>query len=274
MSNVSSEFSSELTSPKPVPAAEPKGKKDAVRWGPGAAIFISLGAFILAQFVVYFLISLWFLVVQNHPWATSSSEWLDSIAGQFCYVALSAGFILLAVGLFLRRRRASFRQLGFGRAPVLADIALAFIGFVVYFLLLIGISSLVQQFTKIDVDQRQELGFDMIATNIEKLLAFASLVILPPLMEETVFRGFLFTGLRSKLPFVGATLITSLLFAAPHLLASSHGPLWIAGIDTFLLSLVLCYLREKTGALWAPMLVHGAKNSIAFILFLAYIATQ
>jgi membrane protease YdiL (CAAX protease family) len=40
--------------------------------------------------------------------------------------------------------------------------------------------------------------------------------------------------------------------------------LWAAGVDTFVLSLVLVYLREKTGALYAGMLVHSLNNLIAF----------
>jgi hypothetical protein len=103
-------------------------------------------------------------------------------------------------------------------------------------------------------------------------MAFVSLVLLPPIVEEIVFRGFVFTGLRKKMKFTAATIITSLLFAGPHLLASSEGLLWVAGVDTLVLSFVLCYLRERTGALWAPMAVHGLKNALAFVLLLSGVA--
>ena len=43
------------------------------------------------------------------------------------------------------------------------------------------------------------------------------------------------------------------------------GPLWIGFIDTFILSLVLCYLRVKTGSLWAGITLHALKNGIAFV---------
>ena len=36
-------------------------------------------------------------------------------------------------------------------------------------------------------------------------------------------------------------------------------------IDTFILSLTLIWLREKTGRLYASMGLHGLKNFIAFI---------
>jgi len=89
--------------------------------------------------------------------------------------------------------------------------------------------------------------------------------VLPPLAEETLFRGFLYTGLRKRWSFVWTTAMVSLLFASLHLFEGSGGLLWIAGIDTFLLSLVLCYLREKTGNLWAGIIIHILKNGLAFI---------
>jgi hypothetical protein len=88
---------------------------------------------------------------------------------------------------------------------------------------------------------------------------------LPPFAEEIMFRGFLFSGLKKKLPVIWAALFTSLLFAVPHLLESgSGGLLWIAGIDTFILSMVLCWLRQKTDRLYAGMGLHALKNFIAF----------
>ena len=75
------------------------------------------------------------------------------------------------------------------------------------------------------------------------------------------------------MPKVWAIIITSLIFASPHLLESgSGGLLWIAGIDTFVLSLVLCWVREKTGRLYAGMGIHALKNTVAFIsLFLLHV---
>jgi membrane protease YdiL (CAAX protease family) len=90
--------------------------------------------------------------------------------------------------------------------------------------------------------------------------------VLPPIVEETVFRGFIFTGLRGKLKFVWAAVLTSLLFATAHLEFGSGKPLlWVAGLDTFTLSLALCYLREKTGSLWPGILLHALKNGVAFL---------
>jgi membrane protease YdiL (CAAX protease family) len=107
-------------------------------------------------------------------------------------------------------------------------------------------------------------------------LTFVALVVIAPVAEEALMRGFLFGALRRRLPFIWSTLITSAMFASLHLAGGEQGagPLWVAAIDTFTLSLALCYLREKTGRLWAGIGLHMLKNGIAFVaLFIIGINT-
>ena len=145
------------------------------------------------------------------------------------------------------------------------DIAYGVVGFLIYLGVLMIITSIIKAQAPDVVNQRQNIGFDRHASGLTLVPIFMSLVVLPPLLEETIFRGFLYSGVRKYFPAVGATLLTSVVFAAAHLLGGeTNALLWIAAIDTFLLSLTLCYLREKTGRLWAPMLVHGFKNLLAF----------
>ncbi|MBX4190937.1 CPBP family intramembrane metalloprotease [Candidatus Saccharibacteria bacterium] len=114
-------------------------------------------------------------------------------------------------------------------------------------------------------NQEQNIGFNNINTNTQNLLAFISLVILPPLGEEVLMRGYLYSGLRMVWRFWPAVVVSSLFFGAAHLEFGTGGPLvWVAAIDTCLLSVVLCFLRERTGALYAGMLVHMFNNFIAF----------
>lgn len=79
--------------------------------------------------------------------------------------------------------------------------------------------------------------------------------------------------LKKALSLWPAVILTSLIFASAHLPeGGSAGPLYIAAIDTFVLSLVLIFLREKTGSLWAGITLHAAKNGIAFVyLFIAHV---
>ena len=115
----------------------------------------------------------------------------------------------------------------------------------------------------IDLEQSQDVGFAGISQPYEYVLAFIALVILPPIAEEVLFRGYLFGRLRSRMRLVLSALIVSVAFGFVH-------GQWNVGIDTFVLSLFLCYLREATGSLWAPIVLHAIKNGLAYaLLFIA-----
>ena len=247
-------------SSKPLQPAElPNPDKKGVTWGPLSAVLVTILAFVGAQFFAGALLAFGF---------GRDQAWLNTITGQFIFVLISDVLIVCTLGLFLRSRKATLKMLGFGRRPTLGDAGRAMLAFVLYFLALIVITSVLSNVTGFNANQKQELGFDNLFTAPERLMALVSLVILPPFIEETVFHGFLFGGLRKRFTFVWAALITSVLFAAPHLLESSQGLLWVGGVDTFVLSLVLCYLRERTGALWASIFVHGIKNGLALALLI------
>lgn len=244
--------------------------KERVPWGPLAGILFSFVGFFVAQVAAFMVVT---LVVQGLG-IQIEGDLLDAPAAQFSLVLLSDILIVAALWFFLRARGTSFRPLGFGCSVAWRDVLYALVGYGAYFGMLIAVLVVAAAVSGVDLDQRQELGFDTIVSMPEKWMAFASLVLLPPVVEEMVFRGFLYTGLRKKLPFLWATVVTSLLFGGLHLLGVTEGVIWVAALDTFVLSLVLCYLREKTGALWAPIMLHMGKNAIAFVLFLGVVASK
>lgn len=166
----------------------------------------------------------------------------------------------------MRSRQISWRRIGL-KKPTGKNLLYAVPAYVVYFVLLIAIFSLVQQFLpEVSIGPNQQVGFEGASGRGALTLVFLSLVIMPALAEEIMIRGFLYGGLRNKLPVLTSALITSLLFASAHLqLGSGSSPVWMAAVDTFMLSLVLIWLREKTGNIWAGVIVHMAKNSIAFL---------
>jgi uncharacterized protein len=119
----------------------------------------------------------------------------------------------------------------------------------------------------INLNQQQQILYDHV-TGPELLLVFLSLVVITPIVEEILFRGFLFRGLRKNLSLKASSLITSLLFGAAHLelLLSSSPPNWVAGIDTFILSMFMCHITAKTDSLWPAIMLHSLKNLVAFII--------
>jgi membrane protease YdiL (CAAX protease family) len=235
-----------------------------VHWGPLAAIVVVVLSYLAAQVLGSVLVSAY---THARHWSSAhASAWLDnSVGAQFLYVVLSEAITVGVVLWFLRRRKGSLRMLGLVR-PKWRDALLALAGMAAYFGIFIVAISVLKTTVHMDVNQQQEIGFDHVAGVGALVMTFISLVVLPPFVEETVFRGFLYTSVRSVAPPVMATLATSALFALPHLLESGDQTLlWIGGVDTFVLSLVLCYLREKTGRLWAGIGVHALKNGLAYM---------
>ena len=194
----------------------------------------------------------------------------DNVLARFGLILVIEVLTIWMVYLFLHRRKENWKDIGLARRPNRTDVGNALVMYGVYFLLFLGITIVLNSSHLIDTNQSQQLGFDN-TQGLQLILVFVSLVILPPIAEEILFRGFIFMNLRKKLHFYPSVLITSVLFGMAHLEFGSGAPLnWAAAIDTFTLSCVLCYVTDKTKALWPGMIVHAINNSFAFvILFLA-----
>jgi membrane protease YdiL (CAAX protease family) len=223
------------------------------------------GAYVAAGLVAY-------LIPNVLQWSAAEAKgWFQTIRAQFVFVLLAEITIVAVVLWFIRHRKASPRIIGFLRRPRWSDAGWVLVTFGAYFIAVTALTALAKAVFHIDLEQKQELGFDAVISNGDKILTFVSLVVLPPIAEEFLFRGFLFTGLRKKMTFMWTAVITSILFASLHLAEGASGLLWVAGIDTFVLSIILCYLREKTGNLWAGMMLHAIKNGIAFAYLYIFI---
>lgn len=236
-----------------------------VPWNPLLALLLVIVLYVVAQAFGELILS---LVPQLLGWsAAQTQEWItNNVAGQFAYVFIVEALTIAGLLLFLKRHKTKVSVLGMKR-PRLRDAGYGLMAYPIYFLIFAVITVIASQLIpSLNVTQKQELGFDNVQGTVPLVLTFISLVILPPLVEEFLFRGFLYTSMRKYLKFIGAALVTSLLFAVAHLPAGgAAGPLYIAAIDTFLLSLVLCFLREKTGSLWAGITLHALKNCVAFV---------
>lgn len=83
--------------------------------------------------------------------------------------------------------------------------------------------------------------------------------VLPGVSEELMFRGFVLSGLRTKLRPAAAIVASSLLFAAFHFLLIRFGV-------TAALGVVLGYACWRTGSIGPSMVIHAMHNSILVAL--------
>ncbi len=97
------------------------------------------------------------------------------------------------------------------------------------------------------------------------ILATVAIIILAPLIEETLFRGFLQSYIRRQLGSKQAIFITSACFSLFHYAAGQGlGNISII-FSLFILSLFLGFLYEKRGSILAPMTLHASFNAISVL---------
>jgi membrane protease YdiL (CAAX protease family) len=238
-------------------------KRPFFKHDPMVSIFGVAAVFFTSQIIAAVLINI-YPSLKN--WTSEQgSDWIsNSIIAQFIFILMAEVFAVWLVFWLLKKARIARSEIGI-ITPKLRDVGYALSGYGIYFAIYIVLIVVAGHFTNLNLNQEQKIGFEG-ARGAQLSLVFLSLVVLPPIAEEIMFRGFLFTSLRRKFRMRYAVILTSVLFGIAHLQFGSGAPLlWVAAIDTFILSCVLCNLREKTGSLWASITLHALKNGIAFI---------
>jgi membrane protease YdiL (CAAX protease family) len=238
-----------------------------VPWAPIIGVVWVLLVYVMSQIVgsilVYVIASVLGIFRGVH-YATSWSE--NSILAQFLYVLFAEAFTVGAIYFFLKKfYKRSFASIEFHRPrwrdPLFGLMTLPFY-FITYAIIFSVVSSHVHSF---NATEKQQVGFTSTHGVAQLVLTGISLVILPPIAEEIMVRGLLYTSLKKWVPRLAAVLLTSALFASAHLPeGGGAGLLWNAALDTFVLSLFLIFLREVTKNLWSSMTLHGLKNGIAY----------
>lgn len=108
-------------------------------------------------------------------------------------------------------------------------------------------------------------GFDRALATNGLLVHFLAVVVAAPVMEEIVFRGFLYRGLSElRIGVAGTILLTSVVWAFIHL---DHN---MAGlISTTAHGIVWGWLRRYTGSILVPLACHVGNNAFFSLLILA-----
>jgi len=86
-----------------------------------------------------------------------------------------------------------------------------------------------------------------------------------PFVEEIVFRGLIFGWLRKHMGFVGAAVLSALLFSGLHGILALIPALAVMG-------LVLAAVNERSGSLWPCIILHGVFNSLMIITYYTVLA--
>lgn len=221
------------------------------------------GAFLIVEIIISLLINQ--LVGLGVPLKSINPVIFNTAISVFVYGISLA--VVIGVPIYIKKRRTSLQDLGVNDWPTFLEIFISPLAFVAYFLLTIVTMSIASGVFSVDVQQRQEIPFSqsMLVSHWQLLMAFTVMVVLGPIVEELLYRGYLYGKLRNSFSIWLSVLMTSITFGLAHLWVGPDTPLqWAVAVDTFTLSLVMCAAREYTGAIWVPMMMHMMKNGIAF----------
>lgn len=184
--------------------------------------------------------------------------------------ALAAFFIIYLPPRAIKKGRVEKSDrttLGLKGAPTWTDIGLAPVAYIVSLLGAAALVGLFSLFPWFNAEETQEIGFSIYLSGVDRVIVFFILVVVAPIFEEVIFRGWLYGKIRERLNgevselggIIISSLVVSVLFGAIHLQ-------WNVGVNVFALSFILCLLREVTGTIYAGILTHMLKNGIAFYL--------
>jgi membrane protease YdiL (CAAX protease family) len=117
--------------------------------------------------------------------------------------------------------------------------------------------------------QAQNLGVHTTSTTVYVVLGVL-VVLIAPLIEETVFRGLLLRTFMHRLGFWWAAVLSSGIFAVFHTyeVNTLAGAITLAGV-VFVLGFTNCLLVRWSGRLAAGMIVHALFNGLALLLLIA-----
>lgn len=235
-----------------------KQSKAAKFWINVAWCFVLLVWVFAVLYASQFLIALFFVKVLN-----LSQDALNSNATQAIYSAVTY-VVAIIVTIFVPWCVVKFKttrdELGLRGLPTWTDLLLAPIGFIVFmFVATILLAALQKIIPGINWQQSQDVGFNNLITNSDFIVTFVMLVIVAPIAEEVIFRGWLYGKLRARIPAIPAILLVSVLFGIVH-------GQWNVGVTVFVMSIAMCVIRELTGTIWGGVLIHILKNGIAFYL--------
>lgn len=181
----------------------------------------------------------------------------ETLTRHLAVLAVVQGVVSTAMVVLLTTRK---RDLGRARMLALEPIGLGRLVFwVVVILLAIFLFTELPQWM-IGISDREALGW--LKSLRPVWLAVLLLVVIAPVSEEIVFRGFFYGGLApSRIGPVGAILFTSLVWAAMHVQYA-----WPVMVQIFVYGVIFGVVRWRSGSLWPPLVAHGLINLFASIV--------
>lgn len=247
---------------------------DNPRWGVGTGIgtwIFSVSLMIIipvaAVFLMYFIDQARGLPLPNLTVREELLDWVMSprlLMVQVFYSTITAHLITLGFCWAIVTR--------FKKQPFLKSLGWNWAGHSVGYWLLISLGVLFIVFAADIIFGKLlpngETDFDRIlkASAQVKYAVVAMAVLSAPFIEEVIYRGVFYGGLRKRLGPVAAVITVTLFFAAVHL--PQYWGAWASISGLTLLSLILTIVRAKSKSILPCVTIHLVNNAVGSLLIL------
>jgi membrane protease YdiL (CAAX protease family) len=234
----------QMSNVEPIAPAEEVGQSTFpfATWSP----WLALGGAVLAL-VVGGVLGLPFIFSEG----SGEGEELSMFANVAIQICTGIGFIIVPIALashYGGNFKAWMRRLGFVSFELSQAAKWIGIGILSYFAFATAYALV------FGVPEQDDIAGDFGPIGIQILL----IVFLAPFAEEICFRGMLFGGLRTRLPWWAAALGAGLFFGMLHY---STGPSAVPSL--VVLGAIFAVVYEKTGSIWPAIIMHTLNNAFA-----------
>ncbi len=202
-------------------------------------------------------------------WAQASAQWTWPLARPLLVTAQYLGVAALCLIVIFKRVRARSsapsRSLGLRAARPLRLIGAGIAGYAV-FIALISLLAVVLRGMLGEVLPLASSVEELIGSphSTGELIIYAVLVcVIAPIVEEIIFRGYVYAGIRRFLRPPQAMLLGGLIFWVVHFNPTALLVITLIGI-------MLCYLYERTRSLLPGMVAHGLHNAIVLVALVVH----
>jgi membrane protease YdiL (CAAX protease family) len=157
--------------------------------------------------------------------------------------------------------RRSLRELGL-HLPSAADVRAGLFGAIAMYVVCEG-AALMQKLA-LHIEGTQE-AVQLFGTTHDRVLIIGLVILavfIAPVVEELIFRGFVFNAFLRYAPVTVAAISSGIIFGLAHFDRAAFFPLACGGI-------VLAAVYYRTGSLASSMLTHGTFNAVNVVLVLA-----
>ncbi len=223
-----------------------------VPWGAGEAVLVAILAYVASQIAAAILI-----VATGTLNDTCGPQEVLGLIGTELGMAGVVVFWVMVV------KRAPLASLGRPERP-LRDVATGLIGGVALYGIALLVSIAVIAIVTLVIGHAPESPeqIDTCVRGPWLVLTGIVAIVLPPIGEETLFRGFVFQGLRNRFAFWPAAILDGVLFGMIHI------PLWLLLPSLSVVGVGLAYIFNRRRSLLASMTAHATFNLIG-IVFIA-----